>query len=80
MWMHANASTFVLFHMDITKVFLEQIAQDLNAQQILGIHIIIHRYRIYENALETFKCRRGEACFCCGPAYKPPKNVCDLFS
>lgn len=31
MWMHANASTFVLFHMDITKVFLEQIAQDLNA-------------------------------------------------
>lgn len=45
MVIHSNASTFVLFHMD-TKVFLEQIAQDLNTQQSHGKHIIIHRFCI----------------------------------
>lgn len=32
MVIHSNSSTFVLFHVD-TKVFLGQIAQDLNTQQ-----------------------------------------------
>lgn len=26
-----------------------------------------YKYRMYEDAPETFKCRRGEACFCCVP-------------